>query len=192
MSIKSLLGLGVTTIMFIPDHDSSRVRVLTVPRLFFLLFGFFVIVSFVTSVFFITYRLSETFAESQSYSQASIDNVEEELQIATNQMNESLRKAESVMNELITAAKDQEKELNRIRDRYDNLKSLVAGKEDIARVYREILKSKSMKERVSDIAIGFITGFTATLLATLLLYRFKSRIGSISDLDQSGQYVKQS
>ena len=104
--------------------------------------------------------------------QAPVEQVESELSKAQAALTDAMRKASTVAEEMVKNSKKQQDEISTLRSRYDSLKALTAGQEEIARTYRSILLERPWRERLVDQGFGFLVGVLSSLAASWLWARF--------------------
>ncbi len=95
--------------------------------------------------------------------------VQEDLTRAQEALADALTRATQVAGGLIEKSKRQQQELAALQSRYDALKALAAGQEDLARAYRRILTERSLGDRIVDLVIGFLVGVGSSFVASLVL-----------------------
>lgn len=101
----------------------------------------------------------------------NVEAVTRELAAAHKALLDALSRADGVATHVLEASKKQQDELTALRARYDSLKALTAGQEDLARSYRAILAERSWTDRLLDALFGFLLGVTSSLAASWLFTR---------------------
>ena len=126
--------------------------------------------SFLLSYAIIIFTINTEYPGSDQVAQ-----VRERLTLANDQMNEAFSKAEDITRALIDATEAREIELATLRERYATLEALVEGQEGIAKAHREILRSRTLTERIVEVGLGLFIGVISTLLGALLLGLWRIR-----------------
>ncbi|MFT3843367.1 MAG: hypothetical protein QM723_40670 [Myxococcaceae bacterium] len=108
-------------------------------------------------------------------SDASIGEVTNDLRLADEQMRASLAKADAVHSRLLRQFTEQQEELRLLRGRYDQLKELTEGKEQLARTYRSILNETTWRETVVSTSAAFLLGILSSLAASVFYSRLSAR-----------------
>lgn len=102
----------------------------------------------------------------------NVEGVKAELDAAHRALLDVLSRADGVAANVVETARKQQQEIAVLRARYDSLKALTAGQEDLARSYRAILTDRTWTDRILDAVSGFLLGVASSLAATWLWLRF--------------------
>lgn len=105
----------------------------------------------------------------------SSSQIEGDLREATEAVSLSLQQLEVVIDELARERELAETELAEARVRYERLAALAENQEQIAEAHRAILEAPSLKKFLLDQSLGFLLGVTASIAASLIMFRLKSR-----------------
>ena len=114
------------------------------------------------------YRFYSLYGTPLRPTNVDTDAIAETLESSTEQLNEALRQARSAVVSLQQAAEERGQELAEVRARYEALKGLTEGQEEIAEVHRRILQNVSPLRRLFDILIGAVVGIFGGLGANAI------------------------
>lgn len=182
------------SIVIIPS-DIKKTRTYKIPNIHLYIFTVLMAIGLISMVVFLfTYGM--ILKELEVTTTIETEAIEADFKKATNEIRKSIYLSEKVMARLIESSVKQEEELTNLRNRYEALKALSVGQEEIAKVHKEILNDKSLSDRIPDIVIGLLTGIFGTLITTLVIYRNKGNtmttddvkimLNKINELDNEG------
>ena len=98
------------------------------------------------------------------------ENAAEELHTASNKMLEAMDNAQTAVEFLLTTTSKQQVQLTELEERYESLKALTKGQEDIARVHKEILLDSDPIAQIINYATAFVLGVLSSLVGTFIYY----------------------
>jgi hypothetical protein len=90
------------------------------------------------------------------------------LEESSQQIDQALGDARQAVVSLQDAVEEQRRELEEVRSRYDSLKVLADGQEEIAAAHRRILEDVGLLRRLADIVLGLFLGIVASLGANAI------------------------
>lgn len=97
-----------------------------------------------------------------------LEAVEQDIIRAQQSMVDALARASRMASELAETSRKQQEDLASLHARYESLKALTTGQEQIAHAHRAILTERSWPERLIDAAGGFFLGLLSSLVASWL------------------------
>ena len=95
-------------------------------------------------------------------------NIAAELRESTNQLDRAMANAQSAVKALLEANQEQSGELSRLQARYESLKALTEGQEEIARAHRKILREVSPFHKMLELTAVLTLGILSSLSAMFL------------------------
>jgi hypothetical protein len=111
------------------------------------------------------------FTDVKKAPELDVKAVQVELASAHKSLVEALDRANAVATTVVEISKMQQDELTSLRARYDSLKALTAGQEEIVRSYRAILNERSWSDRGLDNRVGEVGRRAGLLLPRCNLRR---------------------
>lgn len=171
-----MLGNGANesfTIILVPDRNAEVRRFHVRKRLLLQAGGALFVwlaVGSLSAVFF----LSEEWRRHEIRNSRASE-VAHELETAQALLRESLAKTDEVVTSMVETSRTREAELESLKLRYDSLKILTEGKEDIARAHRAILMDRTPLDRFMDVFLGLFAGVFTSLVASWIWSRVEAR-----------------
>jgi uncharacterized membrane-anchored protein YhcB (DUF1043 family) len=97
---------------------------------------------------------------------AAVGEMNKELTRTQSALTDAVGHANEIAAVLVDRSKKQQQEMAALQTRYDMLKGLASGQEEIARAHRAILTERTMQERVLDGLSGFAIGVVSSWFAS--------------------------
>lgn len=99
----------------------------------------------------------------------ALEEVREELTRSQGALIEAMDRAGQTAAALVETSRRQQQEVSALQARYDALKALADGQEQVAESHRAILSRRTPYERLTDNITGFVVGVLSSIAASVLL-----------------------
>lgn len=170
---EQLHGKRYSTIIFLP-HARAKFRKLKVShRLLFSLMSL-ILSSLSLAVFFTIHYVESVRRETMVRTVSGAD-LERQLADANRQMLRAHSDLQALTLHLIDEQRKREQQLRETQRRYESLRVLTKGQEDIARAHRTILEQRTAADRLVEIGLGLSVGVLSSLVATVLWAWLRSK-----------------
>lgn len=158
------------SILLIPHQQGKILELKTSSRIIFTLVILFVL-WFVITVGSIVRTASGYVRESTRKRAIELSRVENQLEKAQMQMKLSLKEADGLIKDLVGEKGKLQEELVNLQKRYEFLKTLVEGQEEIAEIHRKILKEETFWQKFYRTSFNLTLGIVASIVAAIALAR---------------------
>jgi hypothetical protein len=150
------------SVIFVPQEGRPRSIALTYAQLRGLAaaIALNIVVSFSAVVALGVLKQSRPHPDSQA--------IMRDLLASTDQMGRALDKARLAASALTDDAAAKQRELATLTQRYDDLKALTAGQEDIARAHAAILAERNPRRELASLGVAYAVGVLSSLTASAL------------------------
>jgi hypothetical protein len=176
------------TVIFLP-HARAKFRKLKISHRLLAAVLVLITSSLLLSTFF-TYMYLVTLRDEAYMHQASTAALEKELADANTQVAASFRHLDLLTRKLVREQRDREEELRKAEKRYEELRGLTAGQEEIAEKYRSILERRSLAARMAELSLGFLVGVLSSLTAAAVLALRRSPPVSATEAEELRQTLE--
>jgi hypothetical protein len=154
--------------MIMPDTSTIELRRIRISRR--MLYTLFLAPALFASISFgLALNLALKSRENRATEPADISQLADRLEESSRQMRSTMEAATAQSRSLIDAATRQQAEMAQVKARYESLKALTTGQEELAKTYRAILQERDPFDQVKDVATTILLGVLASLIAAMLV-----------------------